>query len=47
MSEIKEDFPWMTANTGTDCLDTLLTFKNNLDYCLVRNDTGIASLALG
>lgn len=45
--EIRDNFPWMTANTGIDCLDTLLTFRNNLDKCLVRDDPGIAGLALG
>ena len=30
MLEIKEGFLWMTANTGTDSLDTLLTLKNSL-----------------
>ena len=47
MLEIKDNFAWMIANTVIDCLDTLLTFKNNLNKCLARNDTGVAGLTLG
>lgn len=37
----------MTENTGIGGLDTLMTFKNNLDWSLARSDTGIAGLNLG
>lgn len=37
----------MIANTGTSGLNTLMTFKNNFDRRLARNDTGVAGLNLG